>query len=139
LNANTDDLGARAAETYSNDDFLTVPFTFTYTIDLARSTKLLWFWGWCAKDQATLDNNLGKLDVTYTLNGQDVPADQFLRLDYDSNDGQKCIAYILGLKDWKGGEHKVITTVNFTSPLNDGTYAFPVGYQIFEYTVYVKP
>ncbi len=132
-------LEQKAREEYTTEDLLGMDKTFPFTIPLSRSETLLWVWGWCAKDQATLDNNLGKLKVTYTLNGQDVPADQFLRLDYDSSDGQKCIAYVLGLKDWKGGEHKLITTVNFTSPLNDGVYDFPVGYQIFEYTVYMKP
>ena len=128
-----------AREKYVNADYLKVPNTFTFTIPLSKSQTLLWAWGWCAKDQATLDDNLGKMKATFTLNGQDVPIDKFLRMDYDSSDGQKCTAYLLGIKDWAGGQHKAVTTLNFTAPLNDGTYAFPVGQQVFEYNIYVKP
>ena len=128
-----------ARETYANDDYLKVPNTLAFTITLSTSKTLLWGWGWCAKDQPTLDDNLSKMDVTFTLNGQDVSLEQFLRLDYDSADGQKCTAYLLGVKDWAGGQHKAVTTVNFTAPLNDGVYDFPVGAQVFEYNIYVKP
>jgi len=132
-------LEQKAREEYSTEELLGMDKTFPYTISLSRSETLLWAWGWCAKEQTTLDDNLGKLDVTYSLNGEDVPVNQFMRLDYDSSDGQKCTAYVLGLKDWRGGENKVITTVNFTAPLSDGSYEFPAGYQVFEYSVYVKP
>jgi len=128
-----------AREKYTNDDYLKVPNNFTFTIPLSTSQTLLWAWGWCAKDQATLDSNLSKMKVTFTLNGQDVPMDKFLRMDYDSSDGQKCTAYLLGVKDWAGGQYKAVTTLNFTAPLNDGTYNFPVGQQVFEYNIYVKP
>jgi len=77
--------------------------------------------------------------VKFALNGQEIATDGFLKLDYDSSDGQKCRVYALGLTDWKGGENHAITTATITSPLNDGKYDFPAGYQIFEYTVYVKP
>ena len=65
--------------------------------------------------------------------------DNFLKLDYDSSDGQKCRAYLLGLTDWQGGENHAITTATITAALNDGKYDFLPGYQIFDYAVYVKP
>lgn len=128
-----------ARESYENADYLKVPFTFTYTVTLNKSQTLLWAWGWCAKDQPTLDDNLCKMDIKFALNGQDVPLDKFLRQDYDSSDGQKCTAYILGVKDWAGGQHKAVTTLTFKAPLNDGTYDFPAGKQVFEYNIYIKP
>lgn len=131
-------LEEKARENYTNNDYLEVPFDFTFTIPLSRSETLLWAWGWCAADQETLDDNLSKMDVTFTLNGVDVPLEQFLRLDYPSS-GQLCTAYLVGLEDWAGGEHHLVTTVNFTAPLNDGVYDFPVGAQTFYYNVYVKP
>jgi len=79
------------------------------------------------------------MDIKFTLNGQDVPLEQFLRLDYDSQDGQKCAAYLAGVTDWVGGQHQAVTTLTFKQPLNDGTYDFPAGQQIFEYNIYVKP
>ncbi|MDI6770509.1 MAG: S41 family peptidase [Anaerolineales bacterium] len=129
----------KAREEYETADYLEVDRTFPFTIVLSSSETLIWAWGWCAADQARLDDNLGKMAVAFTLNGQDIPKKQFLKLDYDSSDGQRCTAYLLGLKDWKGGENHAVTTANFVEALNDGVNDFPVGYQTFEYTVYVKP
>jgi hypothetical protein len=131
-------LEEKAREQYENADYLKVPNDFTFTIALNKSEKLLWVWGWCAADQATLDDNLSKTDLKFTLNGQDVPLDQFVKLDYDSS-GQRCTAYIIGLTNWTGGEHHLVTTLTFKEPLNDGTYDFPVGVQTFYYNVFVKP
>lgn len=129
----------KAREEYVTADYLEVPKNFTFTITLSKSETLLWAWGWCAADQATLDDNLGKMDIEFTLNGQDVPLEQFLKLDYDSQDGQKCTAYLAAVKDWAGGQHLAVTTLTFTAPLNDGVFDFPAGQQVFEYNIYVKP
>jgi len=77
--------------------------------------------------------------VEFVLNGQSIPLDQFLKLDYDSQDGQKCTAYLAAVNDWAGGQHQAVTTLTITAPLNDGTYDFPAGQQVFEYNIYVKP
>ena len=74
----------------------------------------------------------------FALKGQGVPLDQFLSLDYNSGNVQKSTAYLFGLKDWAGGQHKVVTTMDFTGPLNDETYDSPIGQQVFEYNIYVK-
>jgi C-terminal processing protease CtpA/Prc len=132
-------LDEKAREQYSAEDLLKMDATFPYTITLSKSTPLIWAWGWCAKDQATLNDNLGKMKATFELNGQDIGMDSFLKLDYDSSDGQKCRAYLLGLTDWQGGENHAVTTVTITAALKDGKYDFLPGYQIFDYAVYVKP
>ena len=131
-------LEEKARETYADSDYLDVNKTFTFTIPLIKSQDLLWAWGWCAKDAATLKDNLGKMDVEFSLNGEDVPADQFLKLDYP-NAGQQCTAYLLGVTDWTAGEHHLVTTLTFKSKLNDGKYDFAPGTQTFNYNVYVKP
>jgi serine/threonine protein kinase len=128
----------RANEKYSNAQLNTVPITLIYTIELSKSETLLWAWGWCAKDKATLKDNMGKLGVQFTLNGQDVPLDKFLKMDYPSN-GLECTAYFLGLKNWAIGEHHATTTVTFKSKLNDGTADYLAGRQIFKYIITVKP
>jgi hypothetical protein len=60
-------------------------------------------------------------------------------MSYDSQDGQKCTAYLAAVKDWVGGQHQAVTILTFKSPLNDGTYDFPAGKQVFTYDIYVKP
>jgi hypothetical protein len=139
VQSSTKFLDEKAREQYSAEDLLKMDTTFPYTITLTQSTPLIWAWGWCAKDQATLDDNMGKMKATFKLNGQDIATDDFLKMDYDSSDGQKCRVYLLGLTDWQGGENHAITTVTITAALNDGKYDFLPGYQIFDYAVYVKP
>ena len=128
-----------AREQYSNQELSKVPGTFPYTIGLAKSQPLLWAWGWCAKTPATLADNLGKIKLAFSLNGANVSLDKFLKFDYTSQDNQACTAYILGLTDWQGGEHHIVTVVTFTAALNDGTSDYPAGKQEFDYTVYVNP
>lgn len=136
--SDTEQFEQRARESYEDADFLLVPNDFTYTIALGESEPLLWAWGWCAADAATLNDNLDNMEVAFDLNGQNVPTERFLRLDYDSS-GQRCMAYLLVVTDWAGGEHHAVTTLTFTAPLNDGAYDFPAGVQTFYYNVYVRP
>ena len=130
----TDMFEQRASENYGTNDLLTVPKNFTYTINLSRSAPLLWEWGWCAKDQATLTDNLSKLKITFTLNGQDVPQTDFLTQEGPSG-GQQCKEWVAAVTDWPSGETHAITTVTFIAALNDGTYDFPPGDQVFDYLV----
>jgi hypothetical protein len=130
-----DQLEQAADESYPDADFLKVPFTFSYTIDLNRSTPLLWAWGWCAMDDATLEDNLARMDLAFTLDGEAVPQEDFLQLTYESEDGQSCMAYLVGVTDWPSGETRLVTTLTFTQALNDGTYDFPAGEQVFDYVV----
>jgi C-terminal processing protease CtpA/Prc len=127
-----------AREQYTNADYLDTNKTFTFTIALDKSQDLLWGWGWCASDTATLQSNLNDMDVKFTLDGQAVASDQFSKLDY-SNQGQQCTAYLLGLTDWPGGEHHAVTTLTFKTKLNDGTYDYDPGTQTFDYGVFIKP
>lgn len=129
-----------AREQYTTQDMLKVPATFTYTISLTQSQSLLWAWGWCAKDQATLTDNLNKIQLAFTLNGQVVGLSKFLKVAGSSSTGnQQCQTYVLGLTDWTGGQNEAITTATFTAPLNDGTYDYPAGKQTFDYKVYLQP
>lgn len=127
-----------ARQRYTEEDYLKVPNELTFTVELSRSETLLWVWTWCAADQATLADNLAKMELAFTLNGQDVPAADFLQLDYDSG-GQKCRAYLAALTDWRAGEHHAVTRLTFVAPLNDGLYDFPIGTQAFDYGVFVRP
>jgi C-terminal processing protease CtpA/Prc len=138
LNNNVQQLEQLAKEQYSTSDLMVMNQTFTYTIALNNPQDLFWAWGWCAKDQATLDQNLKDIQLEFSLAGEAVPLDQFQKLDYTSG-GQNCTAYITVLSDWQAGENHLSTTVTFTASINDGTADYPAGEQVFDYTVYVKP
>ncbi|PWH17174.1 MAG: peptidase S41 [Anaerolineae bacterium] len=138
LSRNPKQLEELARESYNEKDLAQVNRTFPYTIVLNKSQDLFWAWGWCAKDAATLTQNLNKIKLTFLLEGKEIPLEQFQRLNYESG-GQQCAVYLTVLYDWPGGEHHLTTKVTFTAPVNDGVLNYPRGEQIFEYTVYVKP
>jgi C-terminal processing protease CtpA/Prc len=138
LNNGVKQLEELAKEQYSVDDLVKMDQTFTYTIALNESQDLLWAWGWCAVDQATLEQNLNIIQLDFSLAGNKVLIDQFQKLDYDSGN-QKCAAYITVLSDWQAGENHLSTFVTFTAPVNDGRADYPAGTQVFDYTVYIKP
>ena len=127
-----------AREQYTNEDYLDTSKSFIFTVALDKSQDLLWAWGWCAKDDAALQSNLKNIGLKFTLDGQAVAPDQFLKLDYP-NQGQQCSAYLLGLTDWPSGEHHAVTTLTFKAKLNDGTYDYAPGVQTYDYGVFVKP
>jgi serine/threonine protein kinase len=129
---------ALARETYPEIDYLKVPAYFSYTITTNTSAILLWVGGFCAKDQATLDENQSKMGLQFRMNGQDVSLNHFLRTDSTQN-GQKCVAYMLGVKGWEASLYKAVTTLTFKVPLNDGTSDFPAGQQVYEYNISVRP
>jgi C-terminal processing protease CtpA/Prc len=138
LTNNDKQLEELAKERYSQDELAQMDRTFTYTIALNQSQDLFWAWGWCAADQETLDQNLGNIQLDFSLAGNAVPLDQFQQVSYTSG-GQTCIAYITVLSDWQAGENYLSTTVTITAPINDGSADYPAGKQIFEYIVYIKP
>jgi hypothetical protein len=130
----TDMFEQRAKEQYTASDYLKVPNNLTFTINLVHSEPLIWAWGWCAKDQATLKDNLNRMKVAFTLNGQAVPLTSFLIQDAPSQ-GQYCHEVEAAVTDWKSGENHAITTLTFTVPVNDGSADYPAGDQVYDYLV----
>jgi C-terminal processing protease CtpA/Prc len=138
VQANTVSFEQKAREQYTNQDYLDVNKVFTFTVALDQSQDLLWTWGWCAKDQATLDDNLKKMGLKFTLDGQEVTLDKFLNQAGPSQ-GQQCASYTLGLTDWPAGEHHVDTAVTYKSKINDGQADYNPGVQTFNYAINIKP
>ncbi len=101
------------AESYNEQDLAQVNRTFAYTIPLNKPQDLLWAQGWCAKDAATLADNLKKIQVAFSIEKEAVPLDQFQRFEYASG-GQQCAAFLTVLYDWTGGEHHLTTRITFT-------------------------
>jgi C-terminal processing protease CtpA/Prc len=136
---NVTQLEEKAREQYDEAALVKMDSTFPYTIVLGKSEPLFWVWGWCAQDEETLSENFKTIQLSFDLNGQDVPLDQFAVNAYPTNDGQYCQVYFVQVTDFSGGEHSLVTTVTFTGPVNDGETTYPAGKQVFDYTVFVKP
>jgi C-terminal processing protease CtpA/Prc len=134
INDGADLLESYADESYEN---ASVPGeTYLFNVNLSK-TPVLWAYGWCAADEATLKSNFENIELTFTLNGEAVGIEQFANLDFESG-GQSCRYYLLGLTDFPAGEHLLTTTITFTNPINDGLADYPAGTMVYEYHVFSK-
>ncbi|HVN53352.1 MAG TPA: S41 family peptidase [Anaerolineaceae bacterium] len=113
--------------------------TYSYTIRLDKSQPLLWLNGWCASDSKTMEDNYKHITMKFTLDGKNVPRDQFASFDFKDSSGNQCRYYIAGLDQWPGGEHHLSTDVTFDQKINDGSAVYPKGTHTYAYTVFVKP
>ena len=112
------------------------PGTTTYTVSLDKSEPLIWAYAWCAKDAATLEENLKRIRLKFVLDGVETGMDKMSTYGSDAN-GKKCMLIYAGLSDWPAGEHHLSTMATFTGTLNDGVTEFPAGEYVLEYMVYV--
>lgn len=136
--AQTDWLDAAARETYQEDQLARAGETYTYTVPLGRSRDLMWVYAWCTADETSFEDNWSKIELEFALNGENVPLDDFVKLEGVFSDNH-CRAYYTVLRDWAVGEHLVTTTVTFTDSINDGIMEedLPAGTHVYEYHVFV--
>jgi C-terminal processing protease CtpA/Prc len=138
LNAGTPWLEDLVREYYDPDELSQAGQTYTFTVPLNRSQKVMWVYAWCTGDQESLTDNWSKIQLAFELNGEEVPLDDFAILEVEFS-GSFCRAYYTVLSDWAVGEHILTTTVTFTAPLNDGITEedYPAGTHVYEYHVYI--
>ncbi len=133
--AQTQFLEDLAQESYEDELFEAA--TRPYTIGFARSRDVIWATGWCAS-AAQYAQNWEIISLTMRLDGENIPLEQFVELEFPSGSNQ-CRLYYLLLGEWPAGEHLVVTEMSFSSELDDGisdrTYA--AGTRVYEYHVYV--
>ncbi len=126
-----------ARESYEATTFAQ-PGTATYTVPLTKSETVIWAYVWCAKDADTLAKNFENIQLKFTLDEKEVPADMFATYELETG-GQTCRLVYTSLSDWTPGEHHVVTTATFKSKINDGTTDYEPGDYVLDYKVYVKP
>ncbi len=121
-----------AEESYPADVYFT-PGELVYTIALPDSEDMIWAAGWCAVDEATLDDNWANMAFTFTFNGEDV-ADLMGEWEGDGGDTYCRFKYAI-LEDWFDGEYTLVATHNFLSALNDGFDDYEAGARVSTYNV----
>ncbi|HNC07914.1 MAG TPA: hypothetical protein PLX14_04365, partial [Anaerolineales bacterium] len=127
----------KAREQYSAEE-ASVPGVLTYTVPLAKSETLIWAYFWCTTTTDVLEQNFSQIDVTFTLNGEEIPLEQFAVTDLESG-GNQCRIIYTALSEWQPGEHHLTTSITFKSKINDGMSDYPAGDYVSEYSVYVSP
>ncbi len=126
-----------AREQYQPSQF-SAPGTTTFNVPLEKSETLIWAYAWCAVDQATLEENLSHITLRFELDGKPASTGRMFTYDMQSN-GRQCRLTYTALTNWPGGEHHLITTATFKTPVNDGTTEYEAGNYVLEYAVFIKP
>ncbi len=126
-----------AREEYSAEQ-VSAPGVFTYTVPIASSETLIWAYYWCTTTTDILEQNFSQIDVTFTLNGEEVPVDQFAVTELQAG-GNQCRILYTALSNWQPGEHQLETAATFRSAINDGMASYPAGDYVSQYNVYVAP
>jgi hypothetical protein len=136
--AQTEWLEDFAQENYEDTVLSLAGETYTFTVPLNTSRKVMWVYAWCTADQESFEDNWSKIELDFSLNGENVPLEDFAKLEGVFNDNH-CRAYYTVLSDWAVGEHIVKTEITFTDSLNDGIAEedFPAGTHVYEYHVYI--
>jgi hypothetical protein len=136
-------LPSKAVERYSQEELDRVTVeggTLTYTINLAQSEPIAWSMGWCSTTEEILAQNFDHLRYTFTLNGQDIPVDQFVEYEYYSENVQGyCRVYRTVLTDWAPGEHTIQTVTTMDQAINDGWDDYAAGTRTYIYKVILTP
>lgn len=130
-------LEALAPEQYTGED-LAKPGRLTYTVTIADDLPTYLIYGWCAVDEATLQQNFEHIDVNIYFNDAELDGDVVHVLTYTSPDNMPCQAFSVLMSDWPAGEYQLETVATFDEEINDGLADYAAGDYAFVYNVTVK-
>lgn len=99
-------------------------------------------YGWCAKDEATLNANMEHLDYSFTLDESEIPLGSFELYTYEtrgmvSEDLEAdlfCARYDGVVRSWPVGEYTITYQVIANAAVDDGWDVYPegeVGYRFY--------
>ena len=129
-------LASLASEQYDASAY-TVPGSLVFNATFPSSQTIYLNYGWCAKDLATLQDNLQHISTYFSFNGQQIPMEYVNTLSTESN-GLPCSNTGLLLSGWAPGTYQLQVKASFDSQINDGSADYPAGDYISEYTVTVQ-
>ncbi|MGE5221432.1 MAG: hypothetical protein ACM3PY_03285 [Omnitrophica WOR_2 bacterium] len=122
----------------SDTDFM-APKSYkdTATLDLGSSFTL--GNGWCAKDTATLRQNLTIIQYQFSINGTPIDLSKYPTLTFTDNQGHACALTGISITpdgNLSEGYHMVLTQ-KFLNSLNDGITSspYPSGDVTFDFTI----
>jgi len=126
-----------ASEKYDASAY-TVPGSLVFNAAFPSSQTIYLNYGWCAKDLATLQQNLQHISTYFSFNGQQIPMEYVNTISTESSDGLQCSNTGLLLSGWAPGTYQFQVKASFDSQINDGSADYPAGDYISEYTVTVQ-
>ena len=129
-------LEALAQEKYTEQDFAK-PGTLTFTVKVTDNKPTYFSYGWCAKDQNTLQQNYQHINVSLYLNDKKLGQDVVHPLSYATSDNLACGDYGVLITDWPAGQYKLKAVASFADRINDGMSDYAAGDYVFVYNVTV--
>ena len=129
-------LEALAKEQYTEQDFAK-PGTLTFTVNITDDKPTYFSYGWCAVDDATLQNNIQHIDVSLYFNEKKLGSDVVHTLSFTLANNLHCADFGVLMSAWPNGEYKLRAVATFKDKINDGMADYAAGDYVFEYNVTV--
>jgi hypothetical protein len=130
-------LQSLTAETYTEEEYAQ-PGTLTFNATVTNEKPVYFNYGWCTKDEATLQQNFQHITVQIYFNDGKLGEDVVHPLSYTLTNGQYCLDFGVLLSDWPAGEYHMRADVNFDERINDGFADYDSGDYIYEYKIMVE-
>jgi hypothetical protein len=131
--------GMSQALNLNNDTDFQAPKQYTGAIGLNKGVGFSLGNGWCAKDQATLKNNLANISYSFSINGTAIDLNKYPTLFFTDNRGEACAVSGLNITPNANaqGSYQIKVTQHFAKTLEDGISAapYPAGDVTFDFTL----
>lgn len=134
---NVNSLESLAPERYTEED-LAKPGTLTYTVTIKDDAPTYLSYGWCAVDEATLQQNFEHIEIKVYFNDKELGGDVVHGLTYTSPENMPCLAVGVLMSEWTAGEYKLEAVATFDEEINDGLADYASGDYSFVYNVTVE-
>lgn len=99
-----------------------------------KDDEVLWAYGWCAADDATLAANWGQISARFVVEGLEVSAANLFTAEHAVNGGV-CRAAFAALGNFPGGTHDLSVEVNFAAPVRAGQRIYAAGLRTYTHIV----
>ena len=123
----------------NNDTDFLAPKTYKGTATLDPSTSFTLGNGWCAKDTATLQQNLANMQFQFSINGTNIDLSQYPTLYFTDNRGYACAMTGISIAPNANlsGSYHMILTQKFLNQLDDGITSspYPAGDVTFDFSI----
>lgn len=94
----------------------------------------VWNVPWCARDEATLNENLRAVSVQMQIGGTSIDARSIPRI-ITRNGDLYCANHAVLLTDWSAGQITLRAVMRLSEPVYDGFNVYSAGDYIYDYTI----
>jgi len=127
----------------NNDTDFMAPKSYKGSASLDPTSSFTLGNGWCAKDSATLQQNLASMHYQLSINGTDIDLSDYPTLQFTDNRGDACAETGISItpSGKLSGSYHFVLIQRFSSSLSDGITPspYPAGDVKFDFSIQFKP